>query len=303
MEKVAKEAGGVCGLQGWPRRGSSALLHIAGARPKIDMHDNGAKKIERTLKRTCLTKGLWWRHVLGLLMLSFVGVSLADDAERLAKFAKINTGKYEGEIKNVGGIGMGSVVTLRAESDATDLLFGDYDPKSMLYENVGATNINSARFRKRCVATGSYVGRSLYGMNHVVKKMKCTEFYIKASLDGLNTSREYCRNIASKPYVDSPIINKEYCAGLSIKKTVFKMSPSEYRGSKDKGFKYEVEFVVGDGVQQEVVKGESTYVEPTIDSPIEWDTDFYYVEGVIKRVKVFAYDGKKLLAEYPEVTK
>lgn len=238
-------------------------------------------------------------HFLIPLIIIPIKSLAADDLNKLFSFARANVDKFENEIKSTEGIHLNSTVTIRIKEQGFGVL-SKYDPKKSQFISENGESLYTINPQPKCKSSGSYIGTSIFGRKYTIQKLTCSAIILEPTNNRFELGDKSCRSwAAGAEYV--PISNDEECKGITKTEIVINMSASEYRTLKNKGVLYEIEFNVGEGADQEIVKKSTHYSKPTIDHTQSKTTSEYTVHGKIQKVKVYSSDGKILFTQYPKL--
>lgn len=237
---------------------------------------------------------------IALVLLVFFSCSAfaKDMTIALLDFMKANDGKFETEIKEVGGIGVNSIVTIRTKNK----YFGtgsEYDAKNSTFTLKSPYLETSIMVYKGCKNVGSYMGESIYGKRYAIQEVDCTIATLEnTDYSDFKFGDSYCELFSASE--DSfPTEDKGMCRGVLQRMIKLKVSPDEFRAIKKSGVIYEIDFQVGMGAKQEIIEKRLSIAPPTIGSQSYQRTTDYNVYGKIEKIRLFSSDGKRLLVQYP----
>ena len=224
-----------------------------------------------------------------LLIFCVVGsVVSAAPAEELLSFVKRNSGRFASEIDKTR-----NTYILRFKPIAGWWESAKYDQATESLVSEYLQSINSEWIFERCLPSGSFIGKNSLGATMTVQRQRCERLEVHESdLFGFPLNETDCRT--------PDLADRDSCRQSIQQKIQIPMTLDSYRNLKRLGPIYEMEFVLGEGVSQEVGQYHRLIDSATIQSPVERILNIYYARGRIRSLKIMAPGSGKILATYPK---
>lgn len=212
-------------------------------------------------------------------------------AQELWAFARMNAGKFASEISVSPGL-----VKLRIARPAEYWHGATYDQQRGQLKTDFPHSIREEWVLQRCSKTGEFVGQNAYGASRSVARARCERLSIVDTGEpSFDVETHRCPYYQPHELTSAPPVQPG-CEQLRGNWLIVPMSPTQYRDAKTRGLIFEIEFEVGVGARQEVVRRTRIEGSATIADPVQRDIQVLTVSGNVTTVHVLTADGKTRLA-------